>query len=117
MNEYIDRDALLARLDGIWDCSDIVFPNGRDHICKVPEECKGCKWRDVLAAFKEMVKHATAADVEQVRHGRWKLEPTNPYDDPGYKNRMIKRCSCCGWQNACRYNYCPNCGAHMDGEA
>lgn len=57
-----------------------------------------------------------AADVEPVRHGRWKLEPTNPYDNPGYKNRMIKRCSCCGWQNACRHNYCPNCGAKMDGE-
>lgn len=64
-----------------------------------------------------IIQQVPAADVEPVRHGRWKLEPTNPYDDPGYKNRMIKRCSCCGWQNACRYNYCPNCGAHMDGEA
>lgn len=67
MSKYIDRDALLERLDGIWDCNDITFPNGRDHICKVPEDCKGCKWHDVLAAFKEMVKNAPAVNVEPSR--------------------------------------------------
>lgn len=60
------------------------------------------------------VQAIPTADVAPVRHGRWILEPTNPYDDPGYKNRMIKRCSVCFWENACSYHYCPNCGAKMD---
>lgn len=70
----------------------------------------------VVARDREKVRQIPTADVEPVRHGRWLLEPTNPYDDPGYKNRMIKVCSCCHWSNACKYNYCPNCGAKMDGE-
>ena len=113
MAKYIDRDTLLAGLDDIWDCSDIVFPNGRDHICKVPEECKGCKWRDVLAAFKEMVKHAPAADVEPVVHEHW--------IDTGYcgpHHMIIVQCSACKKESEGSMDdmRCPNCGAKMDGE-
>lgn len=95
MAEYIDRTAL-----GIGKANREIF--------KDPAYADG--WNAAL----EIIQAFPAADVAPVVHGRWKLEPTNPYDDPGYKNRMIKRCSCCGWQNACRYNYCPNCGAKMD---
>lgn len=94
MVEYIDKELAI---EGMW----AGLKEGT--ICG-PEDTE------------TFLRSLPAADVEPVRHGRWKLEPTNPYDDPGYKNRMIKHCSCCGWQNACRYNYCPNCGAKMDGE-
>ena len=50
-----------------------------------------------------------AADVATVRHGRWNdsLARITPY------------CSACGHSHRCLIrtpNYCPNCGAKMDGE-
>lgn len=51
-----------------------------------------------------------AADVEPVRHGRWddSFDGITPY------------CSVCGRSHSMLSNrtppYCPNCGAHMDGE-
>ena len=53
------------------------------------------------------------ADVVPVRHGRWKdCKPYNP-EFNGYE------CSECGakYQGFSPDNYCPNCGAKMDGEA
>ena len=49
------------------------------------------------------------ADVASVRHGRWNdsLARITPY------------CSTCGHSHRCLIrtpNYCPNCGAKMDGE-
>ena len=48
------------------------------------------------------------ADVEEVRHGKWtKSSPCNRF----------MNCSSCGFgQNHTTFNYCPNCGAKMDGE-
>ena len=56
---------------------------------------------------------------ERVRHGRWKKSE----DD--YSCLNIIRCSVCGEEwcfevdddvKDMNYNYCPNCGAKMDGE-
>lgn len=51
---------------------------------------------------------ATPADVAPVVHGRW-----IHYPDCG-----VTRCSHCGWsiEECWESNYCPNCGARMDGE-
>lgn len=111
MDEYIEREALLVRLDGIWDCCDITFPHGRNHICE-PFDCKGCKWHDTLEAVKEIVRRFPAADVAPVRHGRWEqhLLP------------LAWKCSVCRYRTSNRalkynhMNYCPNCGAKMDAE-
>lgn len=48
------------------------------------------------------------ADVAEVRHGEWKK--SSPF------NRFMN-CSICGFgQDHTTFNYCPNCGAKMDGE-
>lgn len=53
-----------------------------------------------------------AADVEPVRHGRWTMSSDRP-------DTII--CSCCDnafdvWKaDIKRHNYCPNCGARMEG--
>ena len=47
-----------------------------------------------------------AADVAPVQHGRWKRY-----------GRNLGECSNCGEIVNIRYNYCPNCGAKMDGGA
>lgn len=63
-------------------------------------------------------KPAPAADVQEVKHGKW-LKPSN---EPVDSKQWI--CSECKgltetayycWH--CYYNYCPNCGTRMDGDS
>ena len=57
---------------------------------------------------KKVVK-IPAADVEPVVHGKW-IKPTRVPDS------MMDECSLCGFDcGSYTYNYCPNCGARMDG--
>ena len=60
-----------------------------------------------------------AADVVEVRHGRW-IEDERTYPGPGLKNNL---CSACGevagaWKEGLepgrKWAYCPNCGALME---
>lgn len=61
----------------------------------------------------EAIKAAPAADVAPVVHGRWIA------DGDGY--HWTYNCSICAWKDGYpfneRHNYCPNCGAKMDGGA
>lgn len=50
------------------------------------------------------VEEFLSADVAPVVHGRWKRY-----------GRNLGECSNCGEIVNIRYNYCPNCGAKMDG--
>ena len=52
-----DLDTLVEKIDGIWDCNDMVFsPN--DHCCNIPEDCKGCKWIETKNYIRGMVANA-----------------------------------------------------------
>ena len=102
MAEYIDREALIAWLKRIplIDLSD-----GRG-ICRVIME------DDFKKAIKKMPKGITA-DVAPVRHGRWVKS--------NYHGFLC--CSECKdvyidktWLGGGKWNYCPNCGAIMDGK-
>lgn len=46
------------------------------------------------------------------KQGQW-IEDLVPDGYEQKRSRTVKRCSVCCWENACRYNYCPNCGAKM----
>lgn len=51
-----------------------------------------------------------AADVAPVAHGQW-VES----DIPG---SMLSKCTVCGFRcGAYTFNFCPHCGAKMDGKA
>lgn len=90
--EYIEREALIARYD-----AEHVGPPGR---------------------ARELMATAPAADVVEVRHGRWIR--------PHWKNsNYCCDCSECGgeamhrdyqWDKNGIYPICPNCGAYMMGE-
>ena len=85
MAEYIEREAVLEIVNKFDDRTALVF--GRK-IVNLP-----------------------AADVAQVRHGRWVLRRV--------RNGHFWECSACHI-NPCIYvtqdtKYCPNCGAKMDG--
>lgn len=106
MVEYIEREALLERIDGIRDCNDMVFmPN--DHYCNVPEDCRSCRWAEMRDAIRRIVAETPAADVRPVVHGKW-----IDSDEPGVPSHF----SCCGYPIDCFYKtkYCSNCGALME---
>ena len=121
MDKYINREALIEWLKRIplIDLSD-----GRG-LCRVIME------DDFKKAIKKMPK-GIIADVAPVKHGRWLDRPKNQ----GLKDEEIGTvgmvdgepwsscyCSECGeWlvasdEYAVKGNYCPNCGAKMDGGA
>lgn len=101
MAEYIEREAAVYALE--YDAPEQVFysrNDAADCICTLP-----------------------AADVEPVRHGKWNKVVNSEL--PAY---IHDKCSICGWlntKNALCYdggrrpghslNFCPNCGAKMDG--
>lgn len=83
------------------------------------------KREDALEALKiargycpcayEEIKNLPAADVTEVRHGRWIAETC---ESVSKRNRLIEyrvyKCSICGRSNGrIKKNYCPNCGAKM----
>lgn len=88
MAEYIERGALLSKL----------------------------KERDlVLCVTERDVREATAADVVEVRHGKWLHVHVAVVDTTG-------DCSVCNTEAVWRtqkkpYSICPNCGARMDGDS
>ena len=102
MAEYIDRGALIEWLKRIRliDLSD-----GRG-LCRVIME------DDFKKAIKKMPK-GIIADVAPVRHGRW-------VEKEKYTFGIMYDCSLCEnriLDNGHPWNYCPNCGAKMDGGA
>lgn len=88
MPEYIDKDELLNDIEciNISDCTDID---------------------DIFIEVERTIDEQPAADVVEVRHGKWN------------KNGNGRDCSICGFKyyaNGGLFNFCPNCGARMDGD-
>ena len=59
---------------------------------------------DAYFQIKSILFSLKAADVAEVRHGRW------------IKYKYFDECSECYTMVILRYNYCPNCGARMGKE-
>lgn len=91
MPEYIDREKI--RLEVCSNCTRHV-----SLVCQNPEPCY-----KLLAAFLE----AKPVDVAPVVHGKW------IFNDDWWEFR----CTNCHRpiRNIKKYNYCPSCGAKMDG--
>lgn len=87
MAEYIEREAVLKFIENGLNNSDKLKAFGHDAV-------------EIMAEIQYM----PAADVALVRHGRWKRYGKN-----------LGECSECGEIVSVRNNYCPNCGAIMDG--
>ena len=97
MAEYIEREKIRESYEKLTRS----YVNGNPYIAD---------WR-----FDEMIESLPAADVAQVRHGRWEfLGPNRLIGDC-----MCGTCSVC--KVRCKYivnkNICPNCGAKMNEEA
>ena len=94
MDRLISADALIKRLKPYRvEYSGDAFPYKMMH-----------------DAFIYEVEQEPTVDVQPVRHGKWAVPN-------GHSNARV--CSVCMMicheDNAMFYNYCPNCGAKMDG--
>lgn len=87
MPEYIDRGALLEDIDAAMENGGVGFVIAR--------------------TLRRYVKRQPTANVDTVRHGWWKDPAVGVYGC---------LCSVCKKQSDNCFNYCPNCGAKMDGE-
>ena len=90
MDEYIEREAAIEAAKHAW-----------------------AKWLEP----SQYIEVIPAADVAPVRHGRW-IEYTKVIiPEPYNKWEQAWKCSECGFDDGfVAYNYCPNCGARMDGD-
>ena len=96
MTEYIDREAAIANkreynLGGSYDNTELAVPVGA-------------------------IRSIHAADVRPVVRGKWeRMSDNDVFGD------IHCKCSACGedwWQGPGWFrhaNYCPNCGAEMEG--
>lgn len=83
---YVDKEALLAVYD-------------REH-------------QGPPGKARKLIENANAADVQPVRHGRWENAKVS-------FGEMCSECKFVVWwddDGPHKFNYCPNCGAKMDGE-
>ncbi len=115
--KYIEREALLERIDDIWDCADMVFePN--DHCCH-DGDCEGCKWAETKNAIRKIIANFPAADMRSVVRGKWiRGDYWSEGCGMGESYGFYYKCSVCkdevqGGYKDCGMKYCPNCGADM----
>ncbi len=128
MAEYIDRDKLMENID-----ETVLFSvKGGAHL--PTPEMRGAN------KVKDRIMSAPAADVVEVRHGEWVL--TAHEESANYRWNVTAECSECHLEKGEIYagffldfprdiarmvllhsaktvkldNYCPNCGAKMDGK-
>ena len=63
-----------------------------------------------MEAFCKYLQSRPTIDAEPVRHGNWRT-----FQFPKRWNGSTLRCSECNTGTTWRWNYCPNCGAKMNG--
>lgn len=96
MAEYIEREVVIRELRDVYERE---FPTADGAF-------------DLFAnrIVPRVIKNIPTAEVEPVRHGRWKY----------YRKQGIAVCTECSFERNLDENFgramaCPNCGARMDG--
>lgn len=105
-SDLISREALLDSLEEAYRELKKIYDG-----LQYEDERRICGAQ--LSTFAELtirVRKASTVDAEPIRHGTWENYPGHAY----------RRCSICKteWEKPkfnIRSNYCPNCGAKMDG--
>lgn len=101
MARYIDADKLIDHIKDLPTWREILGIGWR--ATKYPNGMFDCN--DVINSIED----APTADVAEVKHGEWV--------DNEIQDSILSKCSVCGFScGAYTFNYCPNCGAKMDGK-
>lgn len=67
-------------------------------------------------SIEQIVSNIPAADIAEVRHGRWIEYPRAHYFKCSECKYTVPYRKAVLVNGSREYNYCPNCGAHMDKE-
>ena len=100
MPEYIDRLALLKEISSSRRMLQSAFPK------------RSFGFGDVM----DYIYTAPAADVAEVRHGYWYRHDKKKHGDTCYYCSVCEKMAladCMVWELT---DYCPFCGARMDGK-
>lgn len=65
---------------------------------------------------RKLMQDAPAVDAVEVVHGRWKDVLGGKYDNQSYRCSVCKEHALSDDKGWFLTNFCPNCGAMMDGE-
>lgn len=119
MDEYISREEVVKEIKSrIFDADD-AWESG---------------YNTAMEGIMEWIEHMPSADVQPVKHGKWVERKINrmkwiPNDDDNVNpddvepERMTEqKCSYCKrwtikFTDHIELNYCPLCGAKMDGDS
>jgi hypothetical protein len=96
MDEYISREEVVEEIKSRISTAENAWESG---------------YNTAMAEIREWIKRIPSADVQPVKHGRWINE--------GFLNIYCSNCSKTpdGWPTPMQTDYCPNCGARMDGDS
>ena len=104
-----------------WNLAMAAADGDREinHVFKMQELCK---------AVKAVAENAPTVDAVEVAHGYWHVDDYDSGEPDGYAAFIEVHCSECGYELGAEsgqydwlygepfpLNYCPNCGAKMDG--
>ena len=96
MAEYIDRQEVIKKLEEL----DTRLMQGHYY-----DECEG------VAMAKAIVNGVPAADVKMVVRGRWVYHNFDTICSKCRKSAIFDE-----WEQQAETEFCPHCGAKMDGE-
>ena len=101
MAEYIER---ITASNKLYDVYEYVKRN----IIADGKPVDASLVKNIMLRFEKALNAVPNADVAPVRHGRWLPFHSTAAGD-------IQYCSACEIGCTWKPNYCPNCGAKMDG--
>lgn len=90
MGKHIDAEAFFKLINTTLPYGELDYPDKAVYNAAISDMCG-------------MLTHFPPADVQEIRRGRWVETDTYP------------KCSVCGLYGVSDMNYCPNCGAKMEG--
>ena len=103
MDEYIEREAISEEIRKYYYKNPPNFSYGEG-------------FDRGLDRAQRAILDAPAADVAPVRHGRWVQVICHEEFEDGFVDHVKECCSVCHAPNGRKTtNYCPDCGAKMDG--
>ena len=104
MTEYIEKNKAIKELYEVYDYEFPTASGGFDEYARM--------------IVPNTIKNMPAADVAPVRHGRWLTwEEQFPGSTPKKQSGLGVFCDKCHGHADNRTDYCPNCGAKMDGSS